>query len=36
MPLSSRSYEADQGCFYFPKVAGFESLNFDYYRAGFD
>jgi hypothetical protein len=29
MPLPPRSYEAQRGCFYFQKVAGFEALNFD-------
>jgi hypothetical protein len=29
MPTWSRTYEAQRDCFYFPKVAGFEALNFD-------
>jgi hypothetical protein len=29
MALLLRSYEAQEGCFRFPKVAGFEPFNFD-------
>jgi hypothetical protein len=31
MPFRSRSYGADQGCFYSQTVAGFEPSNFDPY-----
>jgi hypothetical protein len=31
MPLRSRIYEADQGCFYSQTVAGFDPFNFDPY-----
>jgi len=36
MPLPSRIYDADQGCFYLQKMAGFEALNFRLLLAGFN